>query len=155
MTAAEQLALVRQHYALNATGNHAAARELLTDDFSITIPHYMPFGGEYRGKDAFLTLIPRVRQAIAVKRLNFIALTVGDGFAVELVEFILDGYDGPPVQVAEVIRFRGDKIAEIRPYYHDAGPMIQLAARRKAAGQSDGEAPANLPPVETSGLTDR
>ena len=152
MTPQAQLALVRQHYVLNATGDHAAARELLTDDFSITIPDYMPFGGVYRGKDAFLTLIPRVRQAIAVKRLDFIAATVADGYAVELVEFTLDGHDGPPVQVAEVIRFRGDKIAEIRPYYHDARPMIELAARRRAAGLDLGDPSANLPLVETGGL---
>ncbi len=154
MTPREQVALVRQHYALNATGDHAAARELLTDDFSITIPGYMPFAGEYRGKDAFLTLIPRVRQAIAVKRLDFVAVTVGEDYAVELVEFTLDGHDGPPVQVAEVIRFRGNKIAEIRPYYHDARPMIELAARRRASGLSHGDPPANLPPIETGGLGD-
>lgn len=104
MTPEQQLALVERHYALNAAGNHAAARELLTDDFLIEIPHYMPFAGAYRGKDAFLALIPRVRQAIAVKRLNFVAVTVGAGHAVELVEFTLDGHDGPPVQVAEVKR---------------------------------------------------
>lgn len=34
----EQLTLVKQHYALNFAGNHSAARELLTDDFEITIP---------------------------------------------------------------------------------------------------------------------
>ena len=155
MTPQEQLALVRQHYALNAAGDHAAARELLTDDFSITIPQCMPFAGKYSGKDAFLTLIPRVLQSIAVKRLDFIAVTVGEGYAVELVEFTLDGYDGPPVQVAEVIRFRGDKIAEIRPYYHDAQPMITLAAQRSASGQSLGDPPAIRPPVETGGLSDR
>lgn len=154
MTPQEQIALVRRHYALNAAGDHAAARDLLTDDFSITIPDYMPFAGEYRGKDAFLTLIPRVRQAIAVKRLDFVAVTVGEGYAVELVEFTLDGHDGPPVKVAEVIRFRGDQIAEIRPYYHDPQPMIELAAKRKASGLSLGAPPANLPPVETDGLED-
>ncbi|MCA8973574.1 MAG: nuclear transport factor 2 family protein [Steroidobacteraceae bacterium] len=153
MTPEQQLALVERHYALNAAGNHAAARELLTDDFLIEIPHYMPFAGAYRGKDAFLALIPRVRQAIAVKRLNFVAVTVGAGHAVELVEFTLDGHDGPPVQVAEVIRFRGDKIAEIRPYYHDPEPMIALAARRRAAGLGAGDPPTDLPPVETAGLS--
>jgi ketosteroid isomerase-like protein len=135
VTSLEQLELVKQHYALNSAGDHAAARELLTDDFSITIPSYMPFGGVYRGKDAFLDLIPIVVNAIAVAGLKFVATTVGDDYAVELVEFTLDGYDGPPVQVAEVIRFRGNLICEIRPFYFDARPMIALAAKRKAAGQ--------------------
>lgn len=40
VTTAEKLAILRQHYALNGAGNHAAARELLTDDFVITIPSF-------------------------------------------------------------------------------------------------------------------
>lgn len=133
MTPEEQAALVKQHYALNYAGDHAAARELLTDDFTITIPSYMPFGGTWRGKDAFRELIPLVREAIAVKKLDFVATTVGGDYAVELVEFTLDGHDGPPLPVAEMIRFREGKICEIRPHYYDPFPMIELATRRLAA----------------------
>ena len=50
MTNEEKLHLVKQHYALNAAGNYDAARELLTDDFSLTIPSYMPFGGTWRAR---------------------------------------------------------------------------------------------------------
>jgi ketosteroid isomerase-like protein len=135
VTSGEQLDLVKQHYALNAAGDHAAARELLTDDFSITIPSYMPFAGVYRGKDAFRELIPIVVKSIAVSGMKFVATTVGDDYAVEIVEFTLNGYDGPPVQVAEVIRFRGNLICEIRPFYFDARPMIAVAAKRKVASQ--------------------
>ena len=138
MTPEEQLDLVKRHYALNYSGNHAAARELLTDDFTITIPSYMPFGGTWTGKDAFRDLIPHVRQAIAVKKLDFIATTVGGDYAIELVEFTLDGHDGPPLPVAEMIRFRDGKICEVRPHYYDPFPMIELAKRRMAAHESDG-----------------
>ncbi len=137
MTSEEQLDLVRRHYALNYSGDHAAARELLTDDFSITIPSYMPFGGTWRGKDAFLELIPLVRDAIAVEKLDFIATTVGGDYAIELVEFTLEGHDGPPLPVAEMIRFRDGKICEIRPHYYDPFPMIALATRRMAARREE------------------
>ena len=126
----EQLDLVRQHYALNFAGDHAAARELLTDDFEITIPAFMPFGGTYTGKDAFKQLIPIVVAALAVEKIEHVATTIGDGYAMELVEFTLDGHDGPPLPVAEVLRFRDGKICEIRPYYYDPFPMIALAERR-------------------------
>jgi hypothetical protein len=62
-TPEEKLVILRQHYALNGTGDHARARELLADDFVITIPAFMPFGGTYRGKDAFLELIPLIGSA--------------------------------------------------------------------------------------------
>jgi ketosteroid isomerase-like protein len=135
VTSAEQLELAKKFYALNVAGDHAAARELLTDDFSITIPSYMPFAGIYRGKDAFRELIPIVVQSLGVSGMKFVATTVGDDHAVKIVEFTLDGYDGPPIQVVEVIRFRGSQICEIRPFYFDARPMIEAAARRKAVGQ--------------------
>ncbi len=53
MTPEEQLELVKNFYTLNGAGEYLAARELLTDDFFITIPPYMPFAGVYRGKGAF------------------------------------------------------------------------------------------------------
>ncbi len=128
MTPDEQRDLVRRHYALNAAGDHAAARELLTDDFVLTIP--LPFGGTFRGKDAFLEAIPRVMAAVAVAGLRSIATTVGDGHAVEVVEFTFaDDPDGP-TQVAELITFRGDRICAIRPFYADANRFVAAAARR-------------------------
>ena len=127
-TPEEKLAILRRHYALNGADDHAAARELLTDDFVITIPSFMPFGGTYRGKDAFLELIPLVRRAAKVEGLTFVATTVGGDHAVEIVEFALAGHEGTPPQVAELIRFRGDKICEIRPYYSDPFPFMAGAA---------------------------
>jgi ketosteroid isomerase-like protein len=134
MTSDEQLELVNSFYSLSAAGDHAAAGELLTEDFSITIPSYMPFAGVYQGKDAFRKLIPIVVESIAVSSMKFVATTVGDDHVVKIVEFTLNGHDGPPIPVVEVTCFRGNLICEIRPYYHDARPMIDLAARRKAAG---------------------
>lgn len=134
MTSAEQLELVNRFYALSAAGDHAAARELLTEDFSITIPSYMPFAGVYRGKDAFRELIPIVVASITVASMKFVATTVGDDHVVKIVEFTLTGYDGPPIAVVEVSRFRGKQICEVRPFYFDARPMIEVAAQRRAAG---------------------
>ena len=130
-TSEEKLAILRRHYALNGAGNHAEARELLTEDFVITIPSFMPFGGTYRGKDAFLELIPLVRQAAKVEGLRFVATTVGDDHAVEIVEFSLAGHKGPPPQVAELIRFRGHRICEIRPFYYDPFPFMAHPAKQK------------------------
>jgi ketosteroid isomerase-like protein len=134
VTSEQQLELVKKFYALNAAGDHAAAQELLTDDFFITIPSYMPFAGTYRGKGAFRELIPLVVESVGVAGMKFVATTVGGGYAVELVEFTLAGDAGPPFQVAEAIQFRGNQICEIRPYYYDPNPMIAAAARRKEGG---------------------
>lgn len=118
-----------------------AARDLLTEDFSITIPPYRPFARVYRGKNAFFELIPIVVESVSVTSLNYVAATVGDDYVVELVEFTLAGHDGPPAEVAEVIRFRGNQICEIRPFYFDPAPFIAAAQRNKAA-HTGGSAPS-------------
>ncbi len=130
MTQDEQADLLKRHYALNALGNHAEARELLTDDFVIIVPAFMPFGGVYRGKDAFLELIPKVREMAAVVAIKPVATSFGSDHAVEIVEFILRGHDGPPPQVAELVRFEGDRICEIRPFYSDPHPFMAVTARQ-------------------------
>jgi ketosteroid isomerase-like protein len=133
MTPEEQIDLVKRHYALNASGDYAAAEDLLTDDFFITIPSFLPFAGVYRGKKAFRELIPRVVEALAVAKIKSVATTVGDDYAVEVVEFTFAGDSGATIQNAEVIQFRGQQICEIRPFYHDPAPWIAAAARLKAA----------------------
>ncbi len=136
MTPEEQLALVRRHYALNSAGDFAAARELLTDDFFITIPPYMPFAGVYRGKQALQELIPIVVNSVGVTGVKHVATTVGDGCAVDIVEWTLADEDGTRMQGAELIRFRGDQICEIKPFYFDPSPMLAAAARRRASDGS-------------------
>ncbi len=136
MTPEQKLELVKKHYAYNGAGNYAAAQELLTEDFFITIPSYMPFGGVYRGKTAFRELIPIVAEAVAVAKLEFIATTVGGDYAVEVVEFTLADDPGRTSQVAELIRFRGNQICEVRPYYSDPNFFIDAVRRRKAAAST-------------------
>jgi ketosteroid isomerase-like protein len=131
MTPEQQLELVKRHYALNTSGEFDRAAELVTDDFVITIPPYMPFAGTYRGKNAMRELIPLVVSSVAVSNVKYVATTVGDGYVAELVEFTLAGNDGPPMQAVEVNSFRGNQICEIRPYYFDATSMVEAAKGRK------------------------
>lgn len=131
MTPEEQLDLVQRHYTLNGAGDFDAAAELVTDDFIITIPPYMPFAGAYRGKTAMRTLIPIVVASVSVSNVKYVGVTVGDGYVAELVEFTLAGYDGPPMQAVEVNSFRDGKICEIRPYYFDATSMVEAAKAKR------------------------
>lgn len=136
MTSDEKLDLVKRHYELNSAGNHAAARELLTDDFIIEIPSCMPFAGVFRGKDAFRELIPIVVNAVELKNLEYIATTVGDDHVIELCDFTFEGGEESPTHVAEVFRFRGNQICEVRPFYSDPDAFVAAAERRTSAGIS-------------------
>jgi ketosteroid isomerase-like protein len=133
MTPEEQVELVKRHYALNIAGDPEAAEQLLSDDFVITTPPYMPFGGTFRGKGAFRELIPLVAKTVGVSKLEFVATTVGDDFVIEVVDFILDGQYGPPLRVLEVNRIRDGLICEITPFYFDSAPWIAAGERRENA----------------------
>ena len=132
MTSEQQLEIVDQHYVLNSAGDYQAAQKLLTDDFEINIPPPLAFAGIYRGKGAFVELIPLVVASISPTSITPIATTIGGGYAVVLVEFRFAGDDGPPARVAEALRFRGNQICEVRPYYFDLAPMLAAAERRKS-----------------------
>jgi hypothetical protein len=51
------------------------------------------------------------------------AMTQGDDHVVAILELVL-GSSGNRVQVAEMFRFRGDRVCEIRPYYFDPTPVL-------------------------------
>lgn len=120
----------------------------MTDGFVITIPPTMPVAGVFRGKQAFRELIPLVAATVAVAKMEFVATTVGDDHVVEIVEFTLIGADAP-VQVAEVNRFRGDQICEIRTFYPDPplGSLPPNAAGRPEPCCPDGVSPPYDGPV--------
>jgi hypothetical protein len=56
----------------------------------------MPFAGTYRGKGAFRELIPIVVGTVGVTSMKYVATTVGDDYAVEIVEFTLARDTGSP-----------------------------------------------------------
>ena len=86
----------------------------------------------YRGKEAFRVLIPAVAEAVPLTNIEYVASTVGGDYVIEIVEFTLAHGHGR-VEATEVIRFRGNQICEVRPFYFDPTPMITAAARRKSA----------------------
>ena len=119
-------------YAATTTGNWPAAEALLTDDFFVTEAGTLPFAGTYRGRGALRELFTTVFGSVTVTGLEFKAMTQGDDTVIAVIELVL-GPDNDRVQVAELFRFRGDKVCEIRPYYFDPAPMVAAAAAHKRA----------------------
>ena len=123
MTNEEKLALVESLYAKSGAGDFDAVEELLTDDFFIREADDLPMAGEYRGKTALRELYSHVFGTLKVADLAPEGMTVGGDYVVNLISFCFENPDLAPAQLAEVFRFRGDKVCEIRPYYFDAKPI--------------------------------
>ncbi len=127
----QQLAVARALYDTTGKGDWAGAEALLTDDFYVTEASTLPYAGVYRGRAALRELFTRVMSSMSVTSLEVKALTQGDDHVVAILDLVL-GASGSRVQIAEMFRFRGDRVCEIRPYYFDPSPV--LAAVKTAKG---------------------
>ena len=128
MTDDEKLAIVAELYASTGAGDFDTAERLLTDDFFIIEAEGLPMAGEYRGKTALRGLYAHVFGTLKVADLEPEGMSVGGDYVVNLISFRFENPDLASAQLAEVFRFRGDKVCEIRPYYFDPKPIVDARA---------------------------
>ena len=128
MTDDEKLAIVNTLYASTGAGDFDTAEWLLTDDFFIIEAEGLPMAGEYRGKTALRGLYAHVFGTLKVADLEPEGMSVGGDYVVNLISFRFENPDLASAQLAEVFRFRGDKVCEIRPYYFDPKPIVDAWA---------------------------
>ena len=128
MTDDEKLAIVAELYASTGVGDFDTAESLLTDDFFIIEAEGLPMAGEYRGKTALRGLYAHVFGTLKVADLEPEGMSVGGDYVVNLISFRFENPDLASAQLAEVFRFRGDKVCEIRPYYFDPKPIVDAWA---------------------------
>jgi len=124
-------AFVDRLYELTGAGNWTEAEKHLTDDLFITEASTLPYAGVYRGRGALRELYGKVTTMMDVVDLKIQETTVGNDYAVTLLEMVLAG--NPPVSVplAEMFRFRDGKVCEIRPYYFDPAPIVKACEAKK------------------------
>jgi ketosteroid isomerase-like protein len=128
MTDDEKLTIVNTLYASTGAGDFDTAESLLTDDFFIIEAEGLPMAGEYRGKTALRGLYAHVFGTLKVADLEPEGMSVGGDYVVNLISFRFENPDLASAQLAEVFRFRGDKVCEIRPYYFDPKPIVDAWA---------------------------
>ena len=128
MTDDEKLAIVAELYASTGAGDFDTAERSLTDDFFIIEADGLPMAGEYRGKTALRGLYAHVFGTLKVADLEPEGMSVGGDYVVNLISFRFENPDLASAQLAEVFRFRGDKVCEIRPYYFDPKPIVDAWA---------------------------
>lgn len=133
---AARLAQINALYDATGRADWATAARELTEDFFITEADGLPFAGVYSGKTALQTLYQKVMAMMDVAALDIVETTVGETHAVTLVDFVFAAPEGQRARVAEMFRFRGDKICEIRPYYFDPAPVHAAVRAKLETGQS-------------------
>ncbi len=99
------------------------------DDFVIYEPPSLPYGGEWRGKDALRRLYAEVMGYWRNPSVAWRELVGGENYAVALLSLSVDkpGADERiTFEIAEVTQFVGGKMASMRIHYFDTGAMRDL-----------------------------
>lgn len=125
----DRIAMAQQLYQLAMTGDFKTVESMVTDDFVIHEASTLPFAGTYRGKGALQELFVKVGAMLKLKDLKFRGfMTSGDDVAV-LIDLIADrGGQDERISIVEIMRFRGAKICEMKPFYFDSA-QVNAAAR--------------------------
>jgi len=115
--------IIENFYAAGQRGEIETMTSFLADDVVTYEPPYLPFGGEYRGKDGLLAISEAVAQCADVGQFTVHDILVDGDRAVAFAGYRLND-TGKFTHFAEEIRLVGGKITEIRIYYYDVQSML-------------------------------
>lgn len=131
--ASRYVEVVQTLYDRCAVADWPAAAAHLTEDFFVTESPELPFAGTYHGREALQRLYQIVFGMLDVASLDIRDIAVGKDHAVVILDMVLAGPEPTKVALAEVFRFRGDKVCEIRPHYFDTAPIIAAVRHKLSA----------------------
>lgn len=117
-------------YAHVHEGDWAAVETFMADDFVIHEPASLPYGGEWRGKDALRRLYAHVMGYWSDPHVEWDELVGGERFTVALLRFTMTSKatgERFTQSVSEVTRFEHGKMAEMRIHYFDAAEVARQA----------------------------
>jgi ketosteroid isomerase-like protein len=118
----------RRMYECVRQGDWKAVEAFMADDLVIREPASLPYGGEWRGKDALQRLYAHVMSFWDEPRVEWIDLIGGDGHTVALLRFTMTARaTGTRVTqtVCEVTRFAEGKMAEMQIHYFDTAALLK------------------------------
>lgn len=128
------VATVRHFYDLVATGDWTAVEAMVDDDFVIHEPDSLPYGGAWRGKDAFQRLFTFVMGFWDDPQVEWNGLVGDDRHVIALLTFTVTArasgrrFSMPLTEVTTLTP--SGRIESMRIHYYDTHAMLaELEAR--------------------------
>lgn len=115
--------IIEAFYAAGLRGDIEAMTGYLADDVVTYEPPYLPFGGQYRGKDGLAVIYEAVAKVADVAQFTVHDIVVDGDCAVAFAGYLVRD-TGEFTHFAEELRLVDGKIAEIRIYYYDVQSML-------------------------------
>jgi ketosteroid isomerase-like protein len=123
----------RSMYDAVAIGDWERVASFMAEDFVIYEPTSLPYGGEWRGRDALQRLYAHVMGYWTDPKVTWQELLGGDEYSVALLHFAVTATSSGKrfeTHIAEVTKFNaGGEMASMRIHYFDTAFMLdQLQA---------------------------
>ena len=126
------LELSRAMYDHVKSGEWDRVAEFMAEDFVIHEPVSLPYGGEWRGRDAMQRLYAEVMGYWRDPAVEWLELVGGEHHVVALLILTATAPDSGlrfPQHIAEVTRFNADGLMQsMRIHYFDTGEMARQIA---------------------------
>lgn len=126
MTHAEQTSasrkLVEDMYAAGAAGDVDGFFARVSSHVVVKEPVFLPYGGTYRGLDAFKGLVGKVAAVLDLRTLTVESLIADGDHVVALVR--VNTTAGEQVRLAELSIVRDGTVAEMEIFMHNPGDLI-------------------------------
>jgi ketosteroid isomerase-like protein len=114
---------VEDLYAAGMRGDVEGLMRHLDDNVVVHEPDFLPYGGEYVGKNDFLRLFGRIGEFMNLAEMT-LHYTVADGERVIAVLGIQDAKTGQLNHFAEQSTVRDGKVVDMRLFYYDGQSMF-------------------------------
>lgn len=117
-------------YTAAGKGDFATALGCMDENIAVIEPPYLPYGGTYRGKIEFQTLLGKINEFADLSAMKMESV-VAEGDTVLVCLQIGDRKTGKALQLVERSIVRDGKIVEMKIFYFDAGSMIEAGLKAK------------------------
>jgi len=122
-------AIVKRFYDGGARGEITSFRDSLAEDFELSVPPQLPWGGTF-DKAQYVALLPRVAAVLDFKRLSYLSLTAEGTHVVALIKIGVQGTDDSII-ISEHWDVRDGKAVRLLVAYFD--PTLLLNQIQAAA----------------------
>jgi uncharacterized protein len=116
-------AVVAALYDAGARGDVPGLLSHLAEDVVVHEPAFLPYGGDYVGRDAFLAMFGEIGKYLDLSAISLEYL-VADGERVIGVLRIPDRATGEQTMLAEQSTLRDGEVVEMRIFYYDPQSII-------------------------------
>jgi ketosteroid isomerase-like protein len=116
-------ALMERMYDAAVAGEFEEVLACLDPELVVNEPHFLPYGGTYRGIEAFAGMIPKVVELMDLAKMTVDRFIAQEDHVIGIIR-MPDRRTGEDVLLAEESIIRDGRVVEINVFYNNAQSLV-------------------------------